>query len=182
MTYGEAKSRVLKILDETKPKADVLNKLPSFFDIAQLEVAAIAPLKKSAILEKGKGEFSVALPADFWKVRRVWSIDSEGNRTAFDRFFAYPHELRVFIAGEMTLELEYNARPTAIDEQTADEWELELSDEANDAMIFFVAAQCHSTEYDQRFFNSFYAQYQGRLQNLAANEPAVATVVGGGGW
>ena len=182
MTYGEAKSRVLKILDETKPKADILNKLPSFFDIAQLEVAAIAPLKKSVILEKGKGKFAVALPADFWKLRRVWSIDIEGNRTAFDRFFAYPHELRVFIAGEMTLELEYNARPTTIDENTADEWELELSDEANDAMIFFVAAQCHSTEYDQWFFNSFYAQYQGRLQNLAANEPAVATVVGGGGW
>lgn len=182
MTYGEAKSRVLKLLDETKPKADILQKLPAFFDIAQLEVAAVAPLKKSVLLEKEKGAFSVALPDDFWRVRRVWSIDSEGNRTAFDRFFAYPHELRVFIVDALTLELEYNARPTTIDAQTADDYPLELSDEANDAMLFFVAAQCHSTEYDQRFFNSFYAQYQGRLQNLAANEPAVATVVGGGGW
>ncbi len=181
MTYGEAKSRVLKILDETKPKADVLGKLPSFFDIAQLEVAGVSPLKKSALIGKGKGEFAVPLPAEFWKVRRVWVVDEYG-RTPFDRYFAYPHELRIFMVDALTLELEYNARPTTIDAQTADDFPLELSDEANDAMLFFVAAQCHSTEYDQRFFNSFYAQYQGRLQNLAANEPAVATVVGGGGW
>ena len=181
MTYGEAKSRVLKILDETKPKADILQKLPSFFDIAQLEVAAVAPLKKSVLLEKGKGEFSVSLPDDFWRVRRVWVVNENG-RTPLDRYFAYPHELRIFMVEALTLELEYNARPTTIDALTTDDFPLELSDEANDAMLFFVAAQCHSTEYDQRFFNSFYAQYQGRLQNLAANEPAVVTVVGGGGW
>ena len=33
MTLGEAKSEVLKLLDETKPKADLTGKLDRFFDI-----------------------------------------------------------------------------------------------------------------------------------------------------
>lgn len=39
--YGEAKSRCLKMQDELKPKSDLLEKLPGFFDAAQKEVAQL---------------------------------------------------------------------------------------------------------------------------------------------
>lgn len=44
MTYGEAKSRCLKMQDELKPKSDLLEKLPGFFDAAQKEVAQYYPI------------------------------------------------------------------------------------------------------------------------------------------
>lgn len=44
MTLGEAKSEVLKLLDETKPKADLTGKLDRFFDMGQKEVALYYPI------------------------------------------------------------------------------------------------------------------------------------------
>lgn len=44
MTLGEAKSEVLKLLDETKPKADPTGKLDRFFDMGQKEVALYYPI------------------------------------------------------------------------------------------------------------------------------------------
>lgn len=48
------------------------------------------------------------------------------------------------------------------------------------AVIFFAAAQTQSMEYDQRFFQSFYAQYQGKLSNLSGQADGPAAVVTGG--
>ena len=44
MTLGEAKSEVLKLLDETKPKADLTGRLDRFFDMGQKEVALYYPI------------------------------------------------------------------------------------------------------------------------------------------
>ena len=54
---------------------------------------------------------------------------------------------------------------------------LDLPEEAAPAVIFYAAAQCNSMEYDQRFFQSFYAQYQGKLANLTANPQGPFAVV-----
>ena len=55
--------------------------------------------------------------------------------------------------------------------------ELEVAEEAASAVLFYVAAQCNSMEYDQRFFQSFYAQYQGKMANLAAEQQGPVAVV-----
>ena len=44
------------------------------------------------------------------------------------------------------------------------------------AVILFVAAQTQSMEYDHRFFQSFYAQYQGKLSNLSGQADGPAAV------
>lgn len=176
MTLGEAKARVLKLLDETKPKADLTGKLWQFFDVAQRETAAVCPIKKSATLTSVAGE-DITLPADFGKVRRVWYIDTDRGKIAISGWSVDGDKLQVTYAG--SYELEYNAKPAYITANTADSYAFEVEQAAQDAMIFYVAAQCHATEFDQRFFSSFYSQYQGGLANLAAREPPVATVIGG---
>ena len=63
------------------------------------------------------------------------------------------------------------------DTHAPDSLELEVAEEAASAVLFYVAAQCNSMEYDQRFFQSFYAQYQGKMANLAAEQQGPVAVV-----
>ncbi|MFQ8833332.1 MAG: hypothetical protein ACLR7U_11015 [Ruthenibacterium lactatiformans] len=76
--------------------------------------------------------------------------------------------------------LRYEAYPADIPDNAPDETEFDLPDEAVLAVILFVAAQTQSMEYDQRFFQSFYAQYQGKLSNLSGQADGPAAVVTGG--
>ena len=76
--------------------------------------------------------------------------------------------------------LRYEAYPADIPDNAPDETEFDLPDEAVLAVIFFAAAQTQSMEYDQRFFQSFYAQYQGKLSNLSGQADGPAAVVTGG--
>ena len=76
--------------------------------------------------------------------------------------------------------LRYEAYPADIPDNAPDETEFDLPDEAVLAVIFFAAAQTQSMEYDQRFFQSFYAQYQGKLSNLSGMTDGPTAVVMGG--
>ena len=113
MTLGEAKKRLLILLDESKPKADLTGKFNLFLDMGQKEVALYYPIYR-------------------------------------------------------------------VKEYAADSMVLDLPEEAAPAVIFYAAAQCNSMEYDQRFFQSFYAQYQGKLSNLSGQADGPAAVVTGG--
>ena len=75
--------------------------------------------------------------------------------------------------------LRYEAYPADIPDNAPDETEFDLPDEAVLAVIFFAAAQTQSMEYDQRFFQSFYAQYQGKLSNLSGMTDGPTAVVMG---
>ena len=164
MTLGEAKSEVLKLLDETKPKADLTGRLDRFFDMGQKEVALYYPIwrEKTYAAEDEK-----TLPQDCCKPRYV-IVDG----------IAHPYTKYSQLPDAFTLR--YEAYPADIPDNAPDETEFDLPDEAVLAVIFFAAAQTQSMEYDQRFFQSFYAQYQGKLSNLSGQADGPAAVVTGG--
>ena len=164
MTLGEAKSEVLKLLDETKPKADLTGKLDRFFDMGQKEVALYYPIwrEKTYAAEDEK-----TLPQDCYKPRYV-IVDG----------IAHPYIKYSQLPDAFTLR--YEAYPADIPDNAPDETEFDLPDEAVLAVIFFAAAQTQSMEYDQRFFQSFYAQYQGKLSNLSGMTDGPTAVVMGG--
>lgn len=165
MTLGQAKSEVLKLLDETKPKADLTGKLDRFFDMGQKEAALYCPIwrEKAYAAQDEK-----TLPQDCCKPR--WVI-ADGIAHPYSRHAPLPD---AFV-------LRYEAYPADIPDNAPDETKFDLPDEAMLAVILFVAAQTQSMEYDQRFFHSFYAQYQGKLANLSAMRGGPAAVVTGGG-
>ena len=164
MTLGEAKSEVLKLLDETKPKIDLTGKLDRFFDMGQKEVALYYPIwrEKTYAAEDEK-----TLPQDCCKPRYV-IVDG----------IAHPYTKYSQLPDAFTLR--YEAYPADIPDNAPDETEFDLPDEAVLAVIFFAAAQTQSMEYDQRFFQSFYAQYQGKLSNLSGMTDGPTAVVMGG--
>lgn len=164
MMLGDAKSEVLKLLDETKPRVDLTWKLDRFFDMGQKEVALYYPIWREKMYT---AEDEKTLPQDCYKPRYV-IVDG----------IAHPYTKYSQLPDAFTLR--YEAYPADIPDNAPDETEFDLPDEAVLAVILFVAAQTQSMEYDQRFFQSFYAQYQGKLSNLSGQADGPAAVVTGG--
>ncbi len=169
MTLGEAKKRVLLLLDESKPKNDLTSKFDRFFDMGQKEVALYYPIYKTKHYAEDEEK---ALPGDCFKPLQ---IILDGVWVPYDKTEPLP---------EGSFSLRYEAVPEPIPENAADDTTFSIPDEAVLAVIFFVAAQCNSTEHDQRFFQSFYAQYQGKLSNLIADPqgPVAVVEVSEDGW
>lgn len=158
MTVGRVRQLVYKLLDESKPKSDLTAKLPQFIDAAQKEISLYCPIQKAMTLAE-----DVEVPADFRRVVRV--VGPAGMPVDWN-LYEGSGEKKV-LAKEYPAILLYEKIPEDIQDTVQDEQELELPERALMAVVFFVAAQCNSLEYDQRFFQSFYAQYQGKLANLS---------------
>ena len=164
MTYGEAKTRVLKLMDELKPKSDLTGKLPGFFDAGQKEVALYCPIWRTQEYEADSPRM---LPEDCLEPGAVLVDGHVVCSWPYGRNWELPE---VFT-------LRYQARPKTITESTSDSELLEISEEAAQAVILYVAAKCQEMEHDQRFFQNFFAEYQGALANLSDRVAGVAYVI-----
>lgn len=161
MTLGQAKAQVLKLLDEAKPKSDLTDKLNQFFDMGQKEVALYAPIWKEKTYASTDAK---TLPTDCRKAVHV-IVDSVW----------YPYSVTESLPDAFVLR--YQAYPNTIADDAAETVSFEVSEESAYAIVLYAAAQCNSLEYDQRFFQSFYAQYQNKLSNLAAVDKSPAALV-----
>ena len=160
-SVAQLKTLVLKLLDESRPKTDLTEKIPVFMDAAQKEVSLYCPIRAQYTLTEA-GE----TPAD---LRKVLSVRDEAGTPV--PYYTMPGETgTVLVAASYPAAVEYEKIPADITANTPQESLLELPERAVLAMAYYIAAQCNSLEYDQRFFQSFYAQYQGKLQNLS-NDP-----------
>lgn len=160
-SVGQLKTLVLKLLDESKPKTDLTEKIPVYMDAAQKEVSLYCPIRAQYTLMEAE-----EAPPD---LRKVLSVrDEDGTPVPY---YTMPGATgTVLAAASYPAEVEYEKIPGDITANTPQETMLELPERAVLAMAYYIAAQCNSLEYDQRFFQSFYAQYQGKLQNLS-NDP-----------
>ena len=145
MTLGDAKRRVLMLLDEYSSGGTVtedsyiMNKLADFFDIAQKEISGYQKIikEKEYTLTPGEGDFVYYdLPENFVKTFRVWK---SGKVIA-----GYPIiSNKLAVPGDEygRIILEYFARPQTITPETPDSYEFEVSEEAANCLPFYVAAQ-----------------------------------------
>ena len=164
MTLGEAKARLRALLDETGENPPGEGRLERFFEMGQREIALYWPPYR----EKNYGEEDArALPEDCESPLLLrWP---GGQTAAWDPAAGLP-ETGAFLLG-------YRPRIETIAPGAADETPLTLDEEANEALIFFAAAQCCAMDEDQRYFQNFYAQYQGRLANLSLYPKGPAGIV-----
>lgn len=169
MTYGEAKARVLKLMDELKPKNDLLSKLPGFFDAGQKEVALYCPIWRT---QEYDADTPRILPEDCLKPSAVLVDGQVVCSWPYGRSWELPE----------TFTLRYQARPKTITESTSENEPLEVSEEAAQAVILYVAAKCQEMEHDQRFFGNFFSEYQGALANLSDRAEGVAYVIPSDIW
>lgn len=163
MQLGQAKARLFALMDETEPDSALRGRLDHFFDIGQREICLYYPIYRRADYA---AEDPRTLPQDCFAP--VQLIAPDGTARAADPSRGLPQ-------GAFTLL--YQARPDPIPDGAPDDTPLSLPDEAADALVYFVAAQCMATEQDQRFFQNFFAEYQGRLAGLSGMTAGPAAVV-----
>lgn len=139
MTLGEGKERVYMLLDEygdgSNIDEELETKMPRFFDMAQKEIAQRQPIVRICTVEREEGVTEYEMPEDFRVLRRVYA---DGVRTRRYRWKA--GKLIIPERDQSVVEVEYSATPESITEDTDDEHEFDVSEEAAAAMPFFVAA------------------------------------------
>ena len=145
MTLGEAKRKVLMIIDEyssggTRTEDDDIDmKMNDFFDLAQRDVAQHKPILKSTeiSMQRATGSYQeFDMPERFLKLYRVW----DGDRIITRRAKVRGGKLLIPNDGAGLVVVEYIASPASIDATTPDTYEFEVAEDAAACMPYYVAS------------------------------------------
>ena len=118
--------------------------------------------------------FAVPTPHDYGEYIRYRLPDNcykvmtlEMNRQSLDSGCFYYKGNSVFISSKLRGEIimDYHAYPKTIDGDTDDFYVLEVDDELQDAMCFYVAALLLQSE-NPSMYSILYSQYQNKLTNI----------------
>lgn len=143
MTLGEAKRKVLMLIDEYSSGGtitvdnDIDKKMADFFDIAQKKICNIKPIVKVFIPILVSDVFEYDLPHDFKKVFRIW-VDGR----VFNNFIIIGGKIKIpstFLNKQ--IEIEYIANPLTIDDSASDDYVFQVVDDCAECLPYYVAAQ-----------------------------------------
>ena len=175
MTFGEGKSRVLKLLDEygvgQGGEEELELRMADFFDIAQKRMAQLRPIPALRELERQPGVTDYAMPGDFLALRRIY----RGGRPY--RGFAWrAGKLVVPESERQPVLIEYSRLPATVSEETEDDYVFEVAEDAAQCMPFFVAAQCLYSDLVQDG-SAFMEIYERMVRELGAESTLSRGVV-----
>ena len=143
MTLGEAKTKIYMLLDEHSAGGEVSHdedielKMRFFLDMAQKELAKTEKIVRTQRISRRSGKSEYRMPENFASLCRVWR---DGKPTGKYRWRAGS----IIIPESDTAKeivVEYFAVPETIPEDAPDDYEFEISEEAANAMPYYVAAQ-----------------------------------------
>ncbi|MBQ6946905.1 MAG: hypothetical protein IJN42_02565 [Clostridia bacterium] len=162
MTLAQAK-RIVRFLLDAEVYFQYEHKLNTFFDLGQKRIACttdfIQTERELTVAQKQEVDL-VAMDPLFYRLKRV-----EGG--AFEKLSATRIELA---AGDYRLI--YERYPHTIDSETEDHHLFEISEFAQTALPYFVAAQITAMEHDLRYHQLYQDEFAAILENVAAARKA----------
>lgn len=162
MTLSEAKQRIYDLTDLV-PTDDEADKFNNFFDEAQKDIAKYIPIVKTVSITVADNTYTNTI-LDFLKLRCFY--DSDYKRVGFKQVGTNVYRFD----NDGTYTMEYCAMPTTISSATLDTYAFEIPTIAHDLLPYYVAAKVMDIDSDLAKYNLFMGQYQGKLQNLIANQ------------
>ena len=181
MTLKEILGRVMAALDEvtsfdlTANMEDYRYKIYEGVDATQRELAAIcSPIVKT--VKKTAENGVLILPEDLYELITIMDLNYEAAAFSYIR----PDILRI---DDGEYYIMYNAYPTRISELSDENSELEISKDAQEALIYGVCAfLCINDEPD--LYRTYMSRYTGYMNSIISrkNERPKATVKGGAAW
>ena len=183
MTLGQAKAMAMKLMDEymvdTPPTDDeeTLAKLNSMFQAAQIFVCTIKPLEKYFIIEHPQSDTifnEYDLPKDFYQAFLV--RDAQGNGYGQVEF----HEPKLMITDQtaQTIRVDYYAYPTEITDDTPDDYEFELTQDAQQVLPYAVVSDLLKTD-PSAYYTAFEVKFNNLVASLSPASYAGISFVGG---
>lgn len=186
MTYGENKKITLALIEEYAPNMtkltedeDIANRLPFLYNLAYKELAQtkkiIATKMYSEIVDENKEDryTSYSLPSDLYQIKNVFVQDSY-NKSINADYYIVGNKIYINDNTPGNTVLEYYKYPQEINEETEDEFYLELDNDAQALLPYKVADDILKTD-PSSDYTAFATEYQRKLQALDTrrNIPAV---------
>ena len=187
MTYGESKKQILALIEEYAPNmnandftedGDIALRLPYLFDLAYQELSQNKKIISSKIYpEKEKKEdryTSYTLPSDLYQIKSVFMMDKNNKKGNVDYYTLGKNKIYINDNTEGQTVLEYYKFPQNINEETNDDFYLELDQDAQSVLVYKVASDILKTD-PSSDYSSFATEYQRVLQMLdnRRNVPSV---------
>lgn len=140
MTYGEAIQIALYKTDSEKADYDS-NIFPSIADVAQKKIAVFGKHIEKVYTINGEGEYT--MPADFLQLSGKGLV----NQLEFKPVQHYWKDKKTLVVeGTGTFDVHYFALPITIDENTADNYEFEVSIDTHVAIPFYIGYELTKTD------------------------------------
>lgn len=177
MTYGDNKKLTLALIEEYAPNMvnkteddDIALRLPALYQLAYQELAItkkIVTTKTYAeIPEENKkdGYTSYSLPSDLYQIKNIFALD-ENNKTVNADYYTVGNKIYINDNTQGKTILEYYKYPQEINEETSNDFYLEIDDDAQNILPYKVADDILKTD-PSADYTAFATEYQRKLQLL----------------
>ena len=177
MTYGDNKKITLALIEEYAPNMntytedeDIARRLPFLYNLAYQELAQskkiIAIKTYSEVLDENKEDKYTAysLPSDLYQVKNVFVQDSNNKQINAD-YYIVNNKIYINDNTPGNTVLEYYKYPQEINEETEDDFYLELDNDAQSLLPYKVADDILKTD-PSADYTAFATEYQRKLQLL----------------
>ncbi len=177
MTYGENKKLTLALIEEYAPDLvkkteddDIVLRLPFLYQLAYQELAMtkkiIATKLYNEIPDENKKDkyTSYSLPADLYQIKNVYTLD-KNNKPITAEYYTINKKIYLNDNIPGSTILEYYKYPQDINEETTDDFYLELDNDAQALLPYKVADDILKTD-PSADYTAFATEYQRKLQLL----------------
>ncbi len=163
MTLLEANEQVFALLDEEEDE-NILIKLPAFYDYAQKQIATtvdhISANLKIEVEDSSEIDLNELVKEKLGK--KLFKVQKIVSDAAHEHVFGFIYKFE-----KGTYRLFVYVYPDTISEETDEDYEFEISEEACPALVYYAASQVVVTDTDQRQYYAFLDRYNNVLQNIS---------------
>ena len=177
MTYGENKKITLALIEEYSPNMnektedeDIALRLPFIYNLAYKELAMIkkivATKTYSEIPDEQKQDRYTPynLPSDLYQIKNVVTLD-EDNKPINADYYIIQNKIYINDNSNGKTVLEYYKYPQEINEDTTDDFYLEIDEDVQGILPYKVADDILKTD-PSADYTAFDTEYQRKLQIL----------------
>lgn len=178
MKYGEMKKVILALIEEYTPTTekytedeDIINRLPLLVNLAYQELAGMKKIISTKIYPEIEDDLkqdrytAYTLPSDLMQIRNIYLLDSNNKKGNPDYYFLGKNKIYINDNNAGQTILEYYKYPLQIDENTKDNFYLEIDQDAQNILPYKVANDILVTDPSANY-QAFLNEYQRQLQLL----------------
>ena len=177
MTYGDNKKITLALIEEYSPNMDnktededIALRLPFLYNLAYKELAMtkkiIATKTYSEIPDEQKQDRykPYNLPSDLYQIKNIVTLD-EDNKPINADYYTIQNKIYINDNSNGKTVLEYYKYPQEINEETTDDFYLEIDEDVQGILPYKVADDILKTDPSANY-TAFATEYQRKLQSL----------------
>lgn len=177
MTYGENKKLTLALIEEYAPNMrnkteddDIALRLPFLYQLAYQELAVtkkITEVKTYAeVSDENKEDKYIpySLPSDLYQIKNISAVDDNNNPVNID-YYTIGSKIYIKDSTSGKTILEYYKYPQEINEETEDDFYLEIDEDVQNLLPYKVASDILKTD-PSADYTAFATEYQRQLQLL----------------